>query len=341
MGGHCFVKIVERDQQPLKLVNLDPKIVRPIWSEDDFTEVSAYILEWAVERRRLDSRGRDIESVIVAKRQRIERDESRAFWAITDEESVGDLGTWMVTAEARWMRPWAPIVDWQNLPNPNAFWGLSDLEPPIVDMIQTANFLLSNSSRITRFHAHPKVWVKGAKADDLETAPDEALLLPKDAEIGQLVPEADLSQILALYDKVMDVLHQASRVPRVALGNVDALGPTPGVTLQIMYRPLLALTEDKRRLYGDGLIELNRRIASLGGLGEEVFTTIPWPDPLPKDDLTEAQTATAKQAAGVSKDTTLSELGYDPDDERDKRKIDAEEAGLAMMAAAGTNAEGE
>jgi hypothetical protein len=115
------------------------------------------------------------------------------------------------------------------------------------------------------------------------------------------------------------------------LEGISGTANVPGISLLINYRPLMEKTEDKRRLYGDLFTELNRRILSLGFFGEEGFTETTWPDPMPKDALAEAQTAVAKQAAGVSKDTTLEELGYDPEDERQGRDLDAEEAGAALL----------
>lgn len=336
VAGHAFVKLVERPGLPVKLVNLDPANVRVVWSPDDWTEVIAYVITWTVEEPRIDGT-----TQVVAKRQLIERAAGGRSWTITDQESRDDTPRWKTIATSTWNRPWAPVVDSQNLPAPNEFYGVSDLEPDVVALIDRLNFMLSNLNRVLRFHGHPKVWASGAtKPESLAWAPDEALYLPSGAQVGQLVPELNIEQALLAYNALLDVLHQVTRVPRIALGAIDGSAATPGISLLIAYRPLMEKTEDKRRTYGDLFSELNRRILSLGRFGEEGDVENVWQNPIPKDDLAEAQTAVAKQAAGVSKDTTIKEMGYDPDDERDARQADAAEAADAMLATQGAVAAG-
>ena len=327
VAGHTFVKLVERIGQPPKIVNLDPANVRVVWDPDDFGEVLAYVITWTVEIHNTDGT-----TSVEGRRQRIERSERGDSWLIIDERSREDSPIWQEVARATWTRPWPPIVDCQNLPAPNEFYGVSDLEPDVIAMIDRANFIMSNTNRVLRYHGHPKVFITGAnKPSDLQVAPDEATYIPLGANVFQLVPELDLAQALAAYDKVMDVLFQVSRVPRVALGEIEGSANVPGISLIISYRPLMEKTEDKRRLYGDLLSELNRRILSLGTFGEEGFVEPTWQDPVPRDALAEAQTALAKQQAGVSKATTLEELGYDPDEEKDARADDTAEAADALL----------
>lgn len=41
----------------------------------------------------------------------------------------------------------------------------------------------------------------------------------------------------------------------------------------------------------------------------------------------------AKQSLGVSESTLMSELGYDPEAEREKRQLNAQDAGAALLGA--------
>jgi len=96
-----------------------------------------------------------------------------------------------------------------------------------------------------------------------------------------------------------------------------------GVALRMLYQPLLFKTNAKRRMYGKLIREACTRMLALGNFGDGtdrdgVKVTTHWKDPLPADDLSEAQTALAWNQLGVSTDTLLQQAGFDPDDEAQK-----------------------
>ena len=71
-------------------------------------------------------------------------------------------------------------------------------------------------------------------------------------------------------------------------------------------------------------------LLEMGGFPDVIEVVLQWPQILPTDRKAEADTATALEAAGVSKDTVLTELGYDPSTEAEKRQ--AEGASVADLA---------
>jgi len=76
-------------------------------------------------------------------------------------------------------------------------------------------------------------------------------------------------------------------------------------------------------MYGKLIREACTRMLALGNFGDGtdrdgVKVTTHWKDPLPADDLSEAQTALAWNQLGVSTDTLLQQAGFDPDDEAQK-----------------------
>jgi hypothetical protein len=102
--------------------------------------------------------------------------------------------------------------------------------------------------------------------------------------------------------------------------------------MKLMFQPLIEKTTQKRRLYGKLIREISRAALVLGGnITIEEYETYPieihWPNLLPMDKQKDAAAATALQAAGVSKDTSLQEIGYNPDIEAKKK---AEEDKKAM-----------
>jgi hypothetical protein len=323
VAGHAFVKIVPGQPYP-RLVVLDPASVTVRWLPDDLGTVVAYRVRYPALDPQLGK--------AVTVRQRIERQDD-GTWLVTDERSV-EGGPFATVRQVRWGYPWPPIVECQNLPYPNDYWGLSDLEDDVLALNDGINFHRSNIARILRYHAHPKTWGKGFTAQHLNVAVDETIVLPSpDAELRNLEMQSDLASSLQAVRALEERLHEVSRVPEVATGKLESAGNLSGVALQILYQPLIEKTETKRLLYGDLLVELNRRLLALGGFGEDNRVTLHWPELLPSDPLQERQALLIDQQLGVSQDTLLQKLGYDPDLERQKREAGSAQLGDQLLAA--------
>jgi hypothetical protein len=321
--GHTFLKIIPNEPYP-RLVSIDSETMTVSLAPDDYQTILSYQISYTSQ----DPKAKKPIGV----RQIIERDGQR--WRITDQ--VGDMErlVWSTVNQTVWPYDFSPIVDCQNLPAPGEFWGCSDLEDDVLEIIRAINFIASNTARIIHFHAHPKTWGKGFAAKDFRIGVDETIILPGDnAELHNLEMQSDLTSSLAYLDRLRQALHEISRVPEVATGNLEKAGSLSGVALQILYQPLLEKTGTKRLLYGDMLVELNRRLLALGGFGDDNHTVIHWPELLPSDPMQERQAALIDQQLGVSADTILQRLGYDPDLERQKREISAQTLGDQLLSA--------
>lgn len=305
--GHAFLKIVGRQPFP-RLINISPEYVSVVTDPDDIDAVWRYIIQYPAV-------GRDGKRLTI--RQVIERGESET-WTITDQVAAGDAA-FQTRSVAAWPWAWCPIVDCQNLPSPNEFYGISDLEQDIIDLNKSVNFILSNATRILRYHAHPKTWGRGFRASELRVAADEIITLEApDAELHNLEMESDLTSSIAMYDRLKMAYHQVTRTPEIAAGRVENLATLSGIALRILYGPLLALTRMKRLTYGDLLVNINRRLLDMAGFGPDNVTKLTWRDPLPANTMEQRQVALLDQQLGVSSDTILTALGYDPDEEREK-----------------------
>ncbi len=51
---------------------------------------------------------------------------------------------WETVSDVRWPYAFAPIVDCQNLPAPNEYWGVSDIEDDLIEITDASNFIMSN-----------------------------------------------------------------------------------------------------------------------------------------------------------------------------------------------------
>lgn len=321
--GHVFVKIVLAPGQLPRLVPIEPETVTVKIAADDLSVVLGYSISYV---SRDPTTGKPI-----GVRQDIQKEGD--YWRIIDQ--IGDLEhlNWRVINDAIWPYPFSPIVHCQNLPAPGEFWGQSDIEDDILEIIRAINFIASNTARIIRFHAHPKTWGRGFRAQDLRINVDDVIVIPSEtAELRNLEMQSDLASSLNFLRILQQALHEISRVPEVATGNLERVWGLSGVALRILYQPLLEKTETKRLLYGDMLIELNRRLLAIGGYGD-LRTILHWPELLPDDELRVRQAALIDKQLGVSVDTLLRRLGYDPELENQKRQVEGDELGEQLLKA--------
>lgn len=318
--GHVFLKIIPRDGDVPRLINLSPEYVTAVTDPDDIDLVWRYIIEYSA---RDPQDGKELTI-----RQVIERDE-RGKWTVTDKVSKG-RGAWEVRQVVNWPYSWPPIIDCQNLPSPNEYYGIADIEGDVLALNQAYNFTKSNTQRIIRFHAHPKTWGRGFAAPELKIGVDDTIILQSPtAELHNLEMQGDLSSSIEYAERLKRDLHETSRVPEVATGKLDSAAGLSGVALQILYQPLTQKTGAKRLTYGEMLIELNRRLLELGGFGSAGVCSIIWGELRPHSSLEERQVLLLDKQLGVSRDTLLQKAGYDPDVEREKKDQETTSVDLA------------
>ena len=242
-------------------------------------------------------------------------------------------GNWLRIGEPTvWPWPWPPLVDAQNLPAPGQFWGRSDIDAVNIALTRAGNARASDLNRTARLHAHPSVLAKGmtpTQAAAIDLGNDKLTALP-DPSMGLdylELPEG-ASTSLGWLSELHDQFREHSRVPAVAAGRLDAAGALSGVALRILFAPLLQHTAQKRLTYGRLIRDLTRRLLALGGW--QGTAVVQWPDILPTNDLEVWQTASAEQAAGVSRETSLRSRGLDPDQEEQNRTEEAARAANRM-----------
>jgi hypothetical protein len=325
-GGVCgtvFVKIKWQPGMEPRLILWDAETVSVTLAEDDIDKVVAYKLAYPS----IDPATKKAITIC----QLVEQD--GAGWLITDQRGRVDGGPMeTVGTPQKWPYAFSPVVYCQNMIAPHEFWGMSDTEDDLVEAIDKENFTVSNILKILRYHAHPKTWVTGVRKEDVRVNPDNMILLPTDASIGNLEMQSDMESSIQMYKELKQFVHELARVPEVATGKLDSIGQLSGVALEILYQPLLEKTEAKRVTYGEMIVELNRRLLALGGYGENNVTELGWQEMLPKDQVQMTTAAIAKKTLGVSADTLIQEVGSDPDIERAK-KLKEIDLGRALLGA--------
>ncbi len=325
IAGHAFVKIQRTGNGYPRLIVLDPETVAVKLREDDIDQVEGYEI-------RYPSRTPDGKVVLV--RQRIERE--GAGWVIIDERGVPDSPAWQEVGREAWPWPFPPVVDCQNLPLPNSYWGMPDVTDDLIRLQEKLNFVVSNLMKILRYHAHPKLFGYGVpRGVRIRVGPDEMTNLPQGAKVEAIAPKADFQGALDLYRELKRAMHELTQVPEIALGRVEGSGQVSGVALKVLYGPLLDKTAVKRQTYGYLLEELNRRLLVVGGHAryEDVRVKVVWPELLPADPKAQREVAMLDLQLGVSQDTILRSLGYDPALEREKQALASQDMAEALLQA--------
>lgn len=297
-----------------RILVLDTGNVVAHTEHDDCTSAFKFVISWTA----VDYRGK--KPVTIQYRQTIERNDSGLSWEIVDEMSEGDKTHWVEIKRETWNYAFSPLVHAKNRPCPNSYNGLADLEDDVIDANEDFNRTLSNSQRIIRLHAHPKTFGRGLQAKDLDMSPDKVTIIHSErGELKNLEMQSDLSASRDFAKEIKQCFHQIASIPEIAAGKVEDIGNLSGLALSILYGPLIRLTETKQMFQGEMLKELNKALLEIRSKGKRKVM-IQWPEILPKNEKEAAEIAVVKETVGVSKDTILTEMGYDAAAEADKRQ---------------------
>lgn len=306
IGGTWFYRLIPQAEGPTRIVSVDPATVDVEWSPDDYEDVTAYTVTWLVEE----------EDATKVRRLRIERDGGEGSgWVLLTEEAIE--GGWMVIEEEQWPHPYPPMGHAQNLPSPHEVYGLSDLEPDVLRLCLSIERVASNINRILRLYAHPRTWGKMiGDALNMDANPGAVIRLEHpDAALHNLEMSSDLGSSIEMYRRLVAALHETTRIPEVATGKLDSAGQLSSLALRILYSPLIAKTETKRRTYGQAIVEALKRCLDLEGFGYDHDLSIVWPELVPSDPEMERRVAMLDMQLGVSRETVLHSLGYNAEAE--------------------------
>lgn len=337
--GHFFLRFYETgaklDRDMPRIVNLDPAYCLPVFSEDDYEIVLGWKIQFPLpgkrQRRVLiepdveDLEGYDPTQDVVGS------------WRITNQEMTGEKGAdWQTLDVTTWDYDFPPILDGKNLPKPNSYWGRSDIEDDVRDMNYAMNRALSSMQRILRLYGHPRPWVAGVTPEQIQLliqGVDRILTLPDGAQLQQLEMSGDLGASIDFLRQLKSAFSDVAKNPQIDPEKLGSIGGLSGVALRILYQPLLEQTGLKRGTYGDALVEANRRLLVLGDIAPSPVT-INWPNPMPLDVKETTDALVAQRELGLSQETALETLGYDPALEAERRQNDDVSVGTLGASAA-------
>ena len=320
LSGHNFVKLLPDTAKGVRLVALNPRLVTVYWKPEDLEEVVAYKIQWA--------RGPVTYRQDVVKRGDV--------WQVIDMTHTAGAA-WTVTGDEVWPWPFAPVVDWQNLPDPEGYYGQSDLTGAHLN--DNMNLVASNTSRIIKIHAHPKTIGTGMKpADVLKTSIDSFWAVPSpDAKLYNLEMQSDLGSSMAFMQFLAASFyaeHQAVDIATIK----DKIGQLTNLGLRLFYKDALDKTTTKQMLYGAGLRDISEHILQLLGYGEQRVELV-WQDMLPNNDLEEISAIQQEVDLGILSRETATGLRNRDWKLEQKRIVDEEvlpgNEGASILAALG------
>lgn len=305
--GDFFLQIIPPtpEAELPRVINLDPAVVFPHTHPNDIEK------EWAFELRY--AKGNEVWRTMHA------LNESGQDWFTWDE--VWKAGRWeRMTEPQLWPFPWPMIVHGKNLPNPNSYFGQSDLED--ADLNDAINSVASNTNRIIRIFAHPLVWSRLFGKEQIVVDTSQMMMSQNEnATMGALELGRDMNSAQEFNRSLRTAFAEVTGVPESDPDRM-AIGAQSGFALKVLFNDLILKTGIKRSLYGNALVETNRRLLDLMGMGDNHTVKLHWQEPLPVDDRAEREGQQFDLDYKLASRQTISEKrGYDYQAEK-QRGID-------------------
>ena len=301
--GTCYIKIrpnAKRDPYSGKLfpalVAINPRSIRIKTDAEDMDDVEQYKIEYTCHEER-DGRNVEVTHTEITKHAKPEQGEmvegeQPDTWVIEHYEKVGNMQTVLIDSIA-WEYDFPPIIHWKNLPSLESCYGSSEVDD-VINVQDKSNFVVSNTAKIIKFHAHPQTIITGSSAksaEPVDTSASTMLAFPNaDTKAYNLEMQSDLvSSREFANDLRQSIMDTAREVDPASI--TSRLGALTNFGIRVIYSDALQKNDTKRQLYGDAFLELNRRLLVLAGWTGEASNpgSVSWGDPLPTNIMEDAQ----------------------------------------------------
>lgn len=316
--GTGYVKIVpngamDGDGLVPRLILIDPKWVEMTTNPEDFEQVIRYTIRFNT----VDAAGKE-----AARKQVHAYQDDTANWLIEDYQmSAATGGEWQLMQSEVWPFDWSQILHFQNLPSADDVYGVPDLTDDLLKLQDKLNFVAGNINKIIRLHAHPKSYVYGLGTDNREvisTDPGEIITANNPEAFWKNVEmQSDLSSSANFFLTLRQAFFDVART--VDIDSIaDKLGALTNFGLKVLYQDALNKIKTKQRLYGDALLELNRRLLVMAGLNPDPGDII-WKSAIPENGKEESEEYQMDIDMGIlSKQSAATMKGYDWEQEQER-----------------------
>jgi len=334
LAGHYFLQI-EPNALPdprgstemlPRIIALDARNVVVFWHEMDAEKVLWYSIVVGEKGRR---RRKDV--VRLYKEDGTEA----GRWAIYNYKETSGMmengqqqNKWaMDGTPVEWVYRWAPIMDGQNLPSPVSlsYYGEDDLGT--LGVVNDAlNYSVSINQMIQRHHGFPRLVVTGGGLEDgFKNKPNQAIQLEEPgAKVYYVHPTSDgkitMDQMQYMERQFWNSAREVD--PAAVAGQ---LGKMSNFDLRVVYQDALFKRQSKWLDAAETLRDMCQAALELGGFGAHIPVKVTPPAPLPTNLAETASALDVLSNHGLSDDTILTRVGFEPDDERAKRKLQERE----------------
>lgn len=310
-GGTGYIKIdpagiVGRDGKTYpRLIVQDPALVTIKTLANDFHFVTEYEIRYGY---------KDADGNEHAHKQLMTRQEN-GTWLIEDYESDRN-GRWELVNSEPWAYDFPPMVHLQNLPAPDSVYGVPDITDNLILLQNKLNEVLSNTAKINRLQAHNQVWGRGFKPNETEMGPDKMIILGGDAAmLDQLQNNSNIMQSMGLVEFLKEsIFDQSCTIDPAAMR--EAGGQMTNFHVRVLWGNFLSKIHTKQQLYGDALVELNRRLLALSGIQSDGGDVV-WPEILPNNPVEEVAMLQFDIDNKIASKQTIAKVrGYDFEEEQ-------------------------
>lgn len=260
-----------------RLIAIDPEIIRVECAPQDMNDIERYIIEYKLIRKNDAGRPEEVAFREIT-RQAADNEQydtpdgpeslASETWVIEEWEQSAQFGNqWTLVSSTPWPYEFPPIIHWKNLPSLKSCYGSGDIDDAI-NVQDKSNFVVSNTGKIIKFHAHPETIGTGFSADSIKKLDGAVgafhIISTPEAKVFNLEMQSDLASSRAFALDLRQSIFDISR--EVDLTSIsDKLGALTNFGLHVLYTDALDKNDTKRQLYGDALKELNRRLLVLAG----------------------------------------------------------------------------
>lgn len=165
-----------------------------------------------------------------------------------------------------------PIVHIENLPMSDGYGGKSDMED-ILKINKVYNEMAEDVKNIIDYYAAPTTIVTGGNIGQLEKGLNQIWSgLPSDANVFNLGLGEDLGASNEFLRLLKNAMHDLSGVPEEVLSKVQHISNTSASALQMLYQPIIQVSDKKGSSYGEGIKKINQKTISMF---EKVLKTHP------------------------------------------------------------------
>lgn len=261
-------------------------------------------------------------------------------WFRIDEDK-GVWTPWQTEAEP-WPAPWVdsagnplgvPVIQFRHraLGSGN---GRSRIKP-VIPFQEQLNKYVADLNDLVDNHALPQDWATGITGDTTfkRVAGNLWQSGAAEAKFGRL----DASPTSNLLEAIEGVLSRLARRNRLPMHLLTGGTPPSGESLKTAESGLVSVVESCQVEFGntweDALLlafRLDSTFGSGAALADGTRLEGQWANAETRSDKADLEAAQLKKNLGVSKHTLLGELGYDPEQEAERRKGEAEEAAAAF-----------